>query len=133
LTKFVVWGTLHYDFTVLRALPRHEETGGGDETTPHTPTYGSMANYAPTYCRSCMHTLIRQNRRIGCQEPARRPRRDTCSGRSDDSALSDVSIKKGYMLRKIWRFSSIRCIPFYDVNTFRSTCLTLSSLVWCPS
>jgi hypothetical protein len=34
MTLCTVWGALHYDFTVVRVLPRHEETGVRDKTTP---------------------------------------------------------------------------------------------------
>jgi hypothetical protein len=109
LTQYVA---LHYDFTVLRALPRHEGTCGGDETTPPTPTHDSVSYYAATYRKGCVCTLIRQNRKIGCQGPTRRPRRDTRSGRSSV-------------------VSSIRCFTFHTINTPRPACWGLSSLVMC--
>jgi hypothetical protein len=64
----------------------------GDEMTLPTPTHGSVPDYATTCRKSYMHTPIRQNRRIRLQEPMRRPRRDTCSGRYNDSAPSGVSL-----------------------------------------
>jgi hypothetical protein len=52
--------------------------------TLSTPTHDSVPYYAASYRKGCMHTLIRQNRRIECQELTRWP-----------------MAKKGYVLRKI--------------------------------
>jgi hypothetical protein len=60
----------------------------------------------------CTRTLIRRNRRIRCQEPARCPRRDTCSERSS-------------VVSSIWRFT------FHIVNSPRPTCRGMRSLVTC--
>jgi hypothetical protein len=42
-------GAFLYDFTIPYALPRHEETGGEDKTTPYTPTHCRISDYAITY------------------------------------------------------------------------------------
>jgi hypothetical protein len=60
-------GALHYEFTILHALPRHEGIDGRDETTPPTPMHENVSDYVATYHKGCVRTLFRQNRRIGCQ------------------------------------------------------------------
>jgi hypothetical protein len=54
------------------------------ETRQHPPTQGRVVGYAATYRKGCMHTLIRQNKRIGCYLLG------AC-----------VTTKKGYAPRKI--------------------------------
>jgi hypothetical protein len=49
-------------FTVLGALPRHEETGGGDGATPLcTPTHDSVSDYATTYTEAYACVPIRRD------------------------------------------------------------------------
>jgi hypothetical protein len=52
-------GASHYDFTILRALSRHEKTCGGDAMTPPTPTHDGIPGYVATYCKGCTRTPIK--------------------------------------------------------------------------
>jgi hypothetical protein len=112
LTQCVVWVPFIMTYIVLRVLLRHEDTSGGDERTPPTPTHDSVSDYAATYNKRYTCNPIRLNRRMRCQELARRPRRDTCSGRSS-------------IVSPIWH------LMFHVVNTLRPTGRGFSSIVMC--
>jgi hypothetical protein len=105
-------GDLHYYFYYSSCITRLEETGGGDKTTSSTPTHNIITDYATTYTKGYTYASIRWDMRIGCQEPGRRARKDTCLW------WSSVA-------------SSIQHFMFHIVNTRVPTYRGLSSLVTC--